>query len=84
MLKLFVRDNCAYSKRALDAALASGLEVRICNKTENPAFEEELQQLQGSGEVPYLVDTGSGLVIDESEAIVHYFRSSSNAEPSAT
>lgn len=74
MLILYVKDNCRYSKRALDAVEEFSVPVEIRNKSQDPAWGDELEKIQGFSEVPYLVDTESGDCIDESEAIVAYFQ----------
>jgi glutaredoxin 2 len=72
MLILYIKDNCGYSQEVMDAVETLGVEVDVRNKSTNPDYEEELQELQGSSEVPYLVDTEKGRNITESQEIIEY------------
>lgn len=72
MLILYVKDNCRYSERALEAVERLNLDVEIRNKSIDPLWGEELEKIQGFAEVPFLVDTDTSENIDESEAIVAY------------
>lgn len=72
MLILYVKDNCRYSEKALDAVERLNLDVEIRNKSVDPLWGEELEKIQGFAEVPFLVDTDTSENIDESEEIVAY------------
>jgi len=72
MLILYVKDNCRYSEKALEAVERLNLHVEIRNKSVDPLWGEELEKIQGFAEVPFLVDTDTSVNIDESEEIVAY------------
>ena len=74
MLVLYIKDYCAFSKKALDAVARYKVPVTIKNR-KNKEAAHELSELQGSLEVPYMVDTDAGKVIDESDSIVEYLSS---------
>jgi hypothetical protein len=73
MLVLYVKDNCRYSNRVLDAVAHTGLgdKIEIRNR-KTPSVAQELFEKQGSYEVPYLIDTETAMIVDESDGIVKY------------
>ncbi len=74
MLILYVKDNCRYSRRVLDVIAHVTEPVEIRNRSINPAFGDELMELQNSEEVPYLRDTTKDIDVDESDAIITYLQ----------
>lgn len=72
MLIVYIKDNCRYSERVLEAIDRLNLEVEIRNKSTDPLWTEELEKIQGFAEVPFLVDTDTSQHVDESEDIVSY------------
>lgn len=73
MLILYVKDNCRYSRRVLEALEVLGLTPTIdIRNRKDPKIAQELFDAQGSYEVPYLVDTDADMIVDESEDIVGY------------
>ena len=74
MLILYVKDYCVFSKKALDAVKRTKVHVIVKNRKEKGVMEE-LSALQGSTEVPYMLDTDAHKSIDESDTIVEYLSS---------
>jgi glutathione S-transferase len=71
MLILYIRDNCRYSRAALDAGEELGINLDI-KHIEEPEVADELLKRGGELQVPYLVDEEGCVELYESEAIVKY------------
>jgi glutathione S-transferase len=71
MLTLYIRDNCKYSRAALDAGEELGIAFNL-KHIEDEEVARELEERGGEVQVPYLIDEEGGVELYESDAIVQY------------
>ncbi|OGG64486.1 hypothetical protein A3C94_02550 [Candidatus Kaiserbacteria bacterium RIFCSPHIGHO2_02_FULL_55_17] len=73
MLTLYRRTGCPYCLNVLDTARELGLELKE-KFIDDPKNAVELVARGGKRQVPYLVDSGRGVEMYESEDIRAYLR----------
>ena len=79
MLELYQAEDCGYSETARETLTALGVSCVIHNprtaagETRNEQTHEELTELGGRDQIPFLVDHQRGVSMYESDAIVEYF-----------
>ena len=79
MLELYQAEDCGYSETACETLTALGVSCVIHNprtaagETRNEQTHEELTELGGRDQIPFLVDHQRGVSMYESDAIVEYF-----------
>jgi glutathione S-transferase len=78
MLELYQAEDCGYSETARETLTALGVSCVIHNprtaagETRNEQTHEELTELGGRDQIPFLVDHQRGVSMYESDAIVDY------------
>jgi glutathione S-transferase len=78
MLELYQAEDCGYSETARETLTALGVSCVIHNprtaagETRNEQTHEELTELGGRDQIPFLVDHQRGVSMYESDAIVEY------------
>ncbi|PSQ20968.1 glutaredoxin [Halobacteriales archaeon QS_8_65_32] len=78
MLELYQAEDCGYSETACETLTALGVSYVIHNprtaagETRNEQTHEELTELGGRDQIPFLVDHQRGVSMYESDAIVEY------------
>ena len=78
MLELYQAEDCGYSETARETLTALGVSYVIHNprtaagETRNEQTHEELTELGGRDQIPFLVDHQRGVSMYESDAIVEY------------
>jgi len=72
MIKLYIKQNCGFSKRALDAAEELGVELDIKDIADETALKE-LMEIGGKKQEPFLVDEENNVNMYESDSIIDYF-----------
>lgn len=70
---LYIRQDCAYCQRVLDAAEQLGV-VFDLRDISDPEMAEELEHRGGKIQVPYLVDEDEGVEMYESDDIIEYLQ----------
>lgn len=73
MLILYIKTGCAYCARVLAAGVDLNLEFSLKNVADE-AIAKELISRGGKKQMPYLVDTDTGIEMYESEDIISYLR----------
>ncbi|MAR93021.1 MAG: glutathione S-transferase N-terminal domain-containing protein [Pseudomonadota bacterium] len=83
LLELYDREGCAHCRFAREALTELNLDARIIPvPLGGTRFRQELMQLSGSDQVPFLVDPNTGEKLAGSDAIVDYlFRHYGHREP---
>lgn len=78
MLELYQAESCRYSKTVREALTDLGISYVIHNprsasgETRNQQTHEELRELGGADQIPFLVDHQRGVTMYESDDIVDY------------
>ena len=78
MLELYQAEDCGYSETARETLTALSVSCVIHNprtaagETRNEQTHEELTELGGRNQIPFLVDHQRGVSMYESDAIVEY------------
>ena len=74
MLTLFYKPTCAYCQHVLGEAEALGVTFRLKDISSDIFLAQELLEVGGDTQVPFLVDSDRGVKMYESEAIVAYLK----------
>lgn len=77
---LFIRPGCPYCGHVLHEAQALGVAFELKN-VENPEVAQELKERGGKLQVPYLIDTGNGREMYESDDIISYLHETFTPDP---
>ena len=72
MLVLYTGDYCPFCRRVEAYLQDKALEYEARDIRANPDYADELVELGGKRQIPYLVDTERGVSMYESEDIVQY------------
>ena len=72
-LELYVRDECPFCHKVLE--VAEGMHITFTeHNIGDPAVAAELIARGGKQQVPYLVDTETGIEMYESDDIIEYLK----------
>ena len=74
MLILYFKPTCPYCARVFEAASELGVEFTRKDIKADPTLRDELIELGGKKQVPYLVDEERGEAMYESEDIIEYLK----------
>ena len=74
MLKLYVKTGCPFCERVLDYASAHSIPLQERNIYNEEQNLEELLQIGGKHQVPFLLDESAGISLYESDDIIEYLK----------
>lgn len=81
MLILYTGGNCPFCRRVESYLQDKGLEYEGRDVWAHPDFADELVELGGKQQIPYLVDTERGVSMYESEDIIQYVEDTYGENP---
>jgi glutathione S-transferase len=84
MLTLYYRPACPYCQSVQGEAEALGLRLQLKDISADPSLVDELLAHGGKKQVPYLIDTGRGEKMYESQDIISYFNAHYREAPTNT
>ena len=71
MITLYINPNCPFCRKTVDVAKEVGVPLTL-KDIHDPGVAEELTQLGGKKQMPYMVDDAAGVSMYESENIQNY------------
>lgn len=74
MYKLYVKTGCPFCERVLDYASENNIPLQVKNIYNKEQNLEELLQIGGKHQVPFLLDESAGISLYESDDIVEYLK----------
>jgi len=73
-MTLYIKQNCGFSKRALDAVEELGIALNVKDIADETALKE-LLEIGGKKQEPFLFDEENDVKMYESDAIIDYLES---------
>lgn len=72
MIYIYTRDFCPFCRKVKAYVEENGIEVEWKNLGENPELKDELMELGGKTQVPFLFDSETDAQMYESDDIIAY------------
>ena len=84
MLILYTSVSCPFCRKVEAYLTDKGLEYEARDTRANQVYLDELIEIGGKRQIPYLVDTERGVSMYESEDIIQYIRDTYGESPVIT
>jgi glutathione S-transferase len=81
MLILYTGDSCPFCRQVEAYLQSKGLAYEARDIRANPDYADELVEIGGKQQIPYLVDTERGVSMYESEDIIQYVEDTYGENP---